>query len=234
MSDPQLDNIFGSISRSKPINNFAARLGAGNHRVAIKKFGLKQSQKTGNILEADFLVLKSTTIPRGESRGWAWFINAKGEFAAQYEEARAKEFLVAVQKCIGDTSDVSSIGSQLASAPQPGRGIVLDVQITLQTNRDGSPKCNAKGEQYTNATWMAVPQELSALAQMRTKLDMVDAGQTIDAVEGTTPQAPPVAQPATQAPAATAQQFAPPAQPAAEPAPSSGFGALLANLRAPK
>lgn len=171
----EYDNIFGSIARSKPINNFASRLGLGKHRVALKAFRVKQSQKgQGPILEADFTILESTTHQPGETRGWAWFISAQG-WAGTYEEARAKEFIGTVGACVGDTRDVQAVGSDLADKAQPGRGITLDVEISPQTNRDGSPKQNAKGETYTNATWMAVKQDGAQIASTRTTLDQLDA-----------------------------------------------------------
>lgn len=171
----EYDNIFGSIARSKPINNFAARLGLGKHRLALKAFRVKQSQKgQGPILEADFVVLESNTHQPGETRGWAWFIGAQG-WAGTYEEARAKEFIGTVGACIGDTRDVQAIGSDLADKSQPGKGITVDCEISPQTNRDGSPKTNAKGETYTNATWASVKQDGAQVAATRATLDQLDA-----------------------------------------------------------
>lgn len=171
----EYDNIFGSIARSKPINNFASRLGLGKHRLALKAFRVKQSQKgQGPILEADFVILESTSHQPGETRGWAWFIGAQG-WAGTYEEARAKEFIATVGACIGDTRDVQAIGSDLADKSQPGKGITLDAEISPQTNRDGSPKTNAKGETYTNATWTAVQQDGAQVASTRATLDQLDA-----------------------------------------------------------
>src|SRR5260221_9978662 len=112
MSD-DLDNIFDGISRSKPINDFAQRLDVGKHTLALKRFAVKKSQKDGTpILEADFVVLKSNVHAEGDTRGWAWFIGQSGH-AGAYAESRARDFIAAVGKSVGDTSDAKVLGVQM-------------------------------------------------------------------------------------------------------------------------
>ncbi len=171
------DAIFGSIARAKPISGFSARLGIGKHRVALKRYKVKPSEKNkGPILEADFTVVASTSHEVGETRGWAWFIGSQG-WAGAYEEARAKDFIATIGKSIGDSRDVQSIGSELADESQPGMGIVLDVEIQPQTNRDGTPKLSAKQEVYTNAVWAPVAQDGAAIAQMRQTMEQLSQAQ---------------------------------------------------------
>lgn len=176
----EFDSVFGGVENAKAIGGFASRLGIGMHRLALKRYQVKKSSKgMGNILEADFVVLDSKGAnPHevGETRGWAWFINASG-WAGAYEEARAKDFIQTVAACIDDTRPVRAIGGDLAGPAQAGRGLVIEVEISPQTGKDGAPKKNAKGETYTNATWKPVKQSLADIGAGRRTLDEMDAGE---------------------------------------------------------
>lgn len=167
----EYDQIFAGIETSKPINNFASRLGVGRHRVVMTRYAVKESQKgLGKIIEADFQILESSKEPVGETRGWAWFPN-QGGLPGQYAQARAKEFIEVVKASIGDQNPVGAVGGALASKEQHGRGLVLDVEIQIPTNPDGSPKLSKAGSPVSNAFWSPVTQTLGDIAAMRAKLD---------------------------------------------------------------
>lgn len=172
MSD--YSNIFGKIGAAKPMGGgFAQRLGLGTHRLALKSYKVKDSTKgQGQFLEAEFVVVKSSTHPTGETRGWVWFINAPGAWAGAYEQARAKAFLETVGACIGDESPVEVIGAGLAGPNQGGKGLVIEVEITPQGGKNAG-KLNQRGEPYTNATWKPVKQTLEELAASRVEIDNI-------------------------------------------------------------
>lgn len=202
-----LTSVFGGVENAKPIGGFAGRLAIGSHTLVLKRFQVKESAKgKGKIVEADFSVLESNTMAAGETKGWAWFIGSAG-FAGQYEEARLKVFIENVGVCIGDKSTVSVMGAALAGPGQAGRGLMLKCQVSAQTNRDGSPRKNDKGETYTQIEWLPVPQGLEDIKAARALLDGPGAAQTT------------AAEPA-------AQQQALPAQGA-----GAGMSALLASLK---
>ena len=200
------ENIFDGIARAKPISSYEARLPVGHHKIALKRFGVKKSEMgSGNILEADFMVLESNTLTVGETRGWAWFIDSQG-LAGQYEQSRAQDFLATIGKCIEDTSPVTAIGASLVNPSQPGRGIVIAVEITAQANKDGSPKLNPKtGAAYTNARWAPVKQDGESIVAIRAQLDRMENGMPSTVAAPTTTAAlPQAAPPPAPAPAAAA------------------------------
>lgn len=174
MSD--YSNIFQKIGSAKPMGTgYAQRLGLGRHKLALKSYKVKQSSKGGGeFLEAEFLVIDSTTHQPGETRGWVWFINASGPWGAAYEQDRAKKFLEAVGQCVGDDSPVEVIGANLAGPNQAGRGIVIEVEIAPQGGKNAG-KVNQRGEPYTNSFWKPVKQSLEDLAASRAELDGMDS-----------------------------------------------------------
>lgn len=176
MANSDYSNVFGSIARAKSMGGggYAERLGIGKHRVALKSYKVKESTKgNGQFLEAEFVILSSNTHKAGETRGWVWFINASGQWAAAYEQDRAKKFLEAVGACVGDDSDVSIIGGNLAGPNQAGKGLMLDVTIAPQAGKNAG-KTNAKGEPYTNIYWTPIEQSLDDLARQREELESME------------------------------------------------------------
>ncbi len=209
------DQIFQGIANAKPISNFTQRLGAGRHTVALLRYSPKPSQRQGQgpIVEADFMVLESTNPAEvGQKRGWAWFISSQG-YAGAYEQARAKDFIEAVKSSIDDTRPVADVGGDLSAANQPGRGLVLTVDVVMQFNNDGSPKMNKKGQQMSNATWGARKQTFDDIKAVRAKLDEMEASAPAPA----------------PAPQPQASAFGQVAAPAPQPQPS-GTMALLGSL----
>lgn len=186
-----LENVFAKVGDAKALGGFTSRLAIGSHTLLLKRFNVKESAKgKGKIVEADFTVLESTTANPGETKGWAWFIGAAG-FAGQYEEARLKGFIETVGACIGDSSEISTIGASLAGPAQAGRGLTLKCVVSAQTERDGSPKKSPKGEIYTQIDWLVVPQTLDDIEKARKLL----AGGPAPKAEVAAAPAP-VAQPA--------------------------------------
>lgn len=168
-------NIFRTIGSAKSMGTgYAQRLGLGKHKLALKSYKVKDSSKGGGqFLEAEFLVLESTTHEQGETRGWVWFINAAGPWGAAYEQDRAKKFLEAVGACVGDDSPVEVIGANLAGANQAGRGLIIEVDIVPQGGKNAG-KVNQRGEPYTNSFWKPVKQSLEDLAASRAEIDALD------------------------------------------------------------
>lgn len=169
-------NIFTGIAKAKSMGGggYAERLGVGRHRVALKSYKVKESSKGGgNFLEAEFVILESTSHDAGETRGWVWFINAAGPWAPAYEQDRAKKFLEAVGACVGDDSPVEVIGANLAGPNQAGKGLILEVSVTPQTGKNAG-KTNSRGEPYTNIYWKPVAQTLEQLAEQRAEIEAMD------------------------------------------------------------
>jgi hypothetical protein len=184
-------NIFGPIGRAKSMGGgFAPRLGLGTHRLALKSYKVKDSTKgQGQFLEAEFVVVKSSHHQAGESRGWVWFINAPGQWAAAYEQDRAKKFIEAIGACVGDNSPVEVLGAALASPDQAGVGIQIDVQISPQAGKNAG-KTNARGEPYTNAIWTPVAQTLEEVAAARAELESMAPAEPAPAPAPTPAPAP--------------------------------------------
>lgn len=175
-------NIFTGIAKSKSMGGggYAQRLGLGNHRVALKSYKVKESSKGGGqFLEAEFVVLSSSSHEAGETRGWVWFINAAGPWAPAYEQDRAKKFLEAVAACVGDDSPVEVVGGNLAGPSQAGKGLILDVTISPQTGKNAG-KLNAKGEPYTNIYWKPVAQTLEDLARQREEIESMESAPQVE------------------------------------------------------
>jgi hypothetical protein len=209
-----LTSVFSGVENAKELGGFTSRMGIGSHTLLLKRFQVKESQKgKGKIVEADFLVLESSTTPAGETKGWAWFIGAPG-WAGTYEESRLKAFAGVVGASIGDTSPVSAILGAMAGPSQVGAGMMFKCVVSAQTNRDGSPKQSPKGETYTQIEWAAVPQTLEDIQRGRAHL-------------GTETVATPA-----PAPAPVAQQAAP--APAPAPAAVAGNNSMSALLGALK
>lgn len=199
------DDLFNEIANAKPIGKFAERLGIGKHRVVLKRFAIKKSESEyGRILEADFLVLESTTHEPMSTKGWAWFVESKG-WAGKYEQDRVKDFITACGSCVGDDRGVAEIGAGMKGDKQTGRGLMLDVEVTPQTKKGEVKKNPADGSIYVNVEWKAVLQSLEQVAQYRKELDILDGPAQATAA------AEPAPAPAAAAPApAAAKLFTPP------------------------
>ncbi len=171
MSEDYSD-IFGKIANAKKISTFAPKLELGRHKVAIKQYKVKASQKgAGPMIEAEFVVLESNVHDVGESRGWCWFISSPG-FAGQYQESFAKDFIKVVGQSVGSDANESDLGKMLASADQPATGIVIDVEIRAQTGtkKDGSARVGKDGTPYTDCVWKAVAPEMQDPEGMKAKM----------------------------------------------------------------
>lgn len=132
----QFDSIFGNIMRAKPMNNYLPRLPNGSHTLVLVKYKPKNSdQGMGTILEADFLVGRSTdtALNQGDKRGWPWFIESKG-FSGQYEQDRAKQFIEAVMRSIN-----------VDELPRDAQGSIINPltgHVFFQVNDQGMPVIN--------------------------------------------------------------------------------------------
>ena len=202
------DELLDEVDAAKPLTNYSPRLGIGRHKVAIKRFRIKKSTKVGGkpIVELDVIVLESTVHPKGEVRGWPWFV-ALPDVAGEYQKARLQEFTNAVKKSIGDERVGKLVNADMLSESQKGRGLVLVCDV-VQAYKNGV-ELTSKGEKVTNISWTPVTQTLEAVAATRAQIDKMDAQQA-----ATTPQT--AVQAVTSAPAAA---------PAATPA-ASATGAL--------
>lgn len=221
MSEDYSD-IFANIARAKKTSNFAPKLEVGKHRLIISKYGVKPSQKGGGpIIEAEFVVLTSTTIAPGETRGHAWFISGAG-YSGSYQQSYAKEFLQVVGKCCGSDASENELGKMLASETQPANGILIDLEVRAQLGKkkDGTAKANANGDPYTDFVWKAVATESQDPESYKAKM-----------LAGFSGTAPVVA----QAPAAPVMAAAPAAvMAAAAAAPAPAGGGILGNLMSRK
>lgn len=250
----QFGNIFNSIASAKPLSNHTPRLPLGRHKVALKRYQPKNSEQgMGPILESDFVILESNSpsCRPGDVRGWPWFIGQSG-WGGTYEQGRAKDFLEKAAMCIDDTRPVEQFGDDLASAHQPGTGLVLWAEITLQYDREGKPKKDKKQRDCFNASWEPIKQSIAELQAMAAQLATMPAlvpnpthpnapgsgyaghgGSGMGQFVGQQPAQGGFGQPAQpQAQQQPAQGFGQSAQPAA-PAQGGGFGGGLQGFRRP-
>lgn len=186
------DHLFVSMQNAKPISMYAERLPNGNYVLALKRFGIKPSDKElGNIVEAEFVVVQTDnpTIKVDEVRGWAWFPNSPG-WAGKYDEARCTEFIKNVIETTGDDRQVAEVGSDLYDDGQPYKGLLVAVSITR-----GKPNNNIPGEYYQNAKWLPVEgQDQDMVAAQR---QQIEALEKVQAAAAPAPaQQPAAAQPA--------------------------------------
>ena len=203
MSD---EDLFNEIANAKPIGKFADRLAIGKHRLVLKRFAIKKSESEyGRILEADFLVLDSTTEEKMSTKGWAWFVESKG-WAGKYEQDRVKDFIAACGACVGDTRGVAEIGAGMKSDRQTGRGLVLDCEVSPQMKK-GEVKKAPDGSTYVNIEWKAVQQSIEQVAQYRRELDQLDGPATLQIAPAQEAAPPPAA---AAAPPPAAKPFSPP------------------------
>jgi hypothetical protein len=216
----QFDHLFQKMQHAKPLSQFAERLGIGEHVLLLKRFAVKISDKDKTpIVESDFLVVESNVHPKGETRGWPWFVGKPG-FAGSYEEARCTDFIKTVGECTGDARTPGEIGSDLYLESQPYRGLMIGVAITR-----GKPNKNVPGEFYTVANWVVLQpgQTADSCAANCAQIDAADklAAAAAGAVAKPAPAAAPAA-PAQPAPGGFGRAAAAPA-----PAPG-GFGQAAA------
>lgn len=176
------ENLFEQVGKARTLNNWEPSIPEGKHQVALVKYGGKTSGKDKTVfLEAEFIVLKSDKVHAGARYSWPWFINRADEFG--YTSSRAKDFLLTLQKCIGNEQDVAAFGSALAEdfdgdEPQ-GYGIVVDVAVTGVVDAKGEPRRGKKGNEVFNAAWTAVPQSEADLTLTRTKLAELAKGKSV-------------------------------------------------------
>ena len=119
------------------------------------------------IIEADFTVIESTAHQPGETKGWTWFPG--DEYG--YQDGRARAFIETCGACVGDTTEATELGDQLASPTQPGRGVVMNCTVTEVINKDGSKRVNDKGKPVTNSSFQMIMQTLEQVAEARKELD---------------------------------------------------------------
>lgn len=174
-------SIFDQVAGAKPVTSYAPRLSDGKHKVVLKRFAPKQSdQGKGTILEADFTIGESTMIAKGETRGWAWFIQSSG-WAGQYEQGRAKDFLEKVSQSLGPKADgsfrsVQEVGAELSSGKL--KGLQLGCEVTKNVQRDGrTPKLDKKGRETYSATWHAIKQTAEEIAAMAAQIEKIEPQQ---------------------------------------------------------
>lgn len=182
-----LDAIFEGIDSAKPISTWTKNLQPGTHVVVLTEYRRKKSDKEmGNIIEADFIVLESDVHDEGETRGWAWFIDAPG-WTGKYNKYRAKDFLQQMGACIGDERDTKAIGADFVSKEQKGRGTKIKVVVTPVMDDNGEPRRRKNGEVIANAEWIPIEQTLDEVQEMRAQLE----GEGSDEEQEPEPPPPP-------------------------------------------
>lgn len=169
------ETLFEQVGKARALNNWEPSIPEGKHQVALVKYGGKTSGKDKTVfLEAEFIVVETDNekVRVGARYSWPWFINRADEFG--YTASRAKDFLLTVQKCIGNEEDVSLFGSALAEdfdGDQPqAYGVVMDVAVTPVKDAKGLPRRGKKGNEVYNASWLPVPQSEADITVTRKKL----------------------------------------------------------------
>lgn len=155
---------FAKAKDAKPAGNRTPQIGLGKHRVGIKFFRGKVSDKDRSLrFEAEFVVLQSQTEPVGATRWWAWYTSQPG-FAGQFAEARMIEFATAVGQSISSDQETHEILDAIVLDEEAGvnqsHGIVLDVLVEIVPDKTDPRRAmkTSKGQDIHNATWIPVPQ----------------------------------------------------------------------------
>ena len=219
------ENVFAQIQNAKPVQQWAPEPAAGRHRVILKKYAVKTSQKNGSQFpEVEYVLLESSSEKAGETRSTAWFIGAQG-WPGTYAQGRAQGFIETVAKCFGDTRPVAVVGADLVADKYIG--LVLDVDV-VPVIENGQPRKRANGSAVNNCVWHAIPgQSAESMARMRAYLGSLDAAK---APAPTPAPAQQYTAPATQPAPAPQMQYQPPA---AAPAPAPVQQAQPAPTTAP-
>jgi|SRR5579859_4449000 len=169
----KFDHLFRKMEKAKPIGDeFAERLGMGEHVLMLKSYGGKDSdQEMGTILEAEFEVVESSVYKPGEVKGMAWWPEMSG-WAGKYNEARGKEFAQAIADGLGETLSISEIGAKLIDDEQEYRGILIGARVTRGKPKKDDNKKPIAGEFYENVKWVPIPdQTVEQVAEAREALD---------------------------------------------------------------
>lgn len=174
----QLDAIFDEVETAEPVNTYAQRLPEGTHTVILLRYGAKNSQqKLGTILEADFMIEKSTNpaVAAGEKRGWPWFPQRTG-WAGTFEKDRVKNFMGAVDISAGNQPRTTKeTGGDLASGKF--RGMRLLVTVTPVFDNNGNRRSDKKGRPMSNAEFAPLQQTAEQIAQTAAQLPQEVARQ---------------------------------------------------------
>lgn len=154
------------IVNADPINNHLPRLEAGDrYRVILGRYYCTDSKKDKGTIVAVDVVVKETNA----ERSWAWLPEAGG-WHGVYEQDRAKQFLEAVQGCLGGEEDLDQISDALIAEEQFGRGVELEVTVTPKME-NGRQMVNKKGKPLFDLTWFPVEQTEEDIAANRAVLD---------------------------------------------------------------
>lgn len=200
----QLDSVFDEIDNTQTIKtkSYAPRIPEGVHELVLNKYtGSNSQQGNGVILEAEFIVAKSTTATPGGTYQWPWFPNRTG-LAGGYEKARMADFFTALDSPLGlFNRTIKQVGGDLASGARRGQLVRCEVKKSID-RKTGQIRRNNKGQELFDATF-------SAIAQTMEDIQKIGAGL---------PPLPPVLAPAPVQQPQYAQQ-AP--QYAAQPAPQA-------------
>jgi hypothetical protein len=171
-------SAFKKANDAKPINGFAKSPTLGKHRVALKAFRGKESQKTHEVfIESEYVILESETEQIGVTRSTPWFINSGG-WPGTYATARLQEFILAVKESISDDRTVEEIGDELADEDKnPGYGIVLDMEVSEVMDKNDASKVQVGkgGRPVHNVAWFAIEQTEEDIAATREKLKAMES-----------------------------------------------------------
>ena len=141
----------------------------GVHTVALKKAEItykpKDLQKREHIFNTDLVVVASGSIQPGTVKGIGYFI-ASGAWPI-YAQQRMREFTEALAAGIGDSRKNDEFNLDLLSDAQPGKGIVVRVEISPEMDELGNPKKSAKGHPIMQYAWSPVPQTAAEVKAMR-------------------------------------------------------------------
>lgn len=169
-------NLFKQVGNSKDMAGFLPSLPAGDHIVAMTKYGCKESKKDSSVfIEAEFIVLETNNpkVSVGDKHSCPWFINQSG-FPGQYAQDRAKKFLKCTQKAIGNDADTGEFADSLSEdfesdAPEM-YGIRYLAEVRQVFMPDGSPRKGAKDNDVFNTDWSADDQDEAAIAATREEI----------------------------------------------------------------
>lgn len=146
---PYRNRIIEQVAKAK-IALPPSILPVGEHRVAIERVDVRESQRRGAMVVATMRVfgpgpevwpLRSL----GECYEWPWFIESD---AYGYAEARCKEFLIAALGATGEPTDNDAIARcNVTENPEHFLGVVMDASVTEKAPR------HTKGTKVKQATW---------------------------------------------------------------------------------
>lgn len=168
------DDLFEQIANRKK-GGRRNSLQVGYHKLVLRTYTVERTRKNNELagIEATFIVLESTCYKPGDVVGHFWYMGVKDEYG--FGQERAQEFVQGIAACIGDSRDLKSVGCDLYSPQQFGRGVAIVAKVVQAVDKFGNPSLSKAGHAYTDTMWLPLSNDLAQIAATRRDMESMDA-----------------------------------------------------------